>query len=111
MSDIWTDSRKSRLCELWDAGFTSPEIVTILGGGLTRSAVMGQVHRLGLSSRNNRGRNPTPSARLIRDMDRLAEQLEQGRSLALAATRLGMSIEMGEVLFDRIVEGLGKQAA
>jgi hypothetical protein len=45
------------------------------------------------------------------DMDRLADQVAEGRSLQLAATRLGMSIYRAEFLWAMIVHGLGKQAA
>ena len=43
-------------------------------------------------------------------MDRLADQLAEGRSVTLAATRLGMSIFRAEALFHRICIRLGKQA-
>ncbi|WP_338445920.1 hypothetical protein V5F89_12295 [Pelagerythrobacter marensis] len=44
------------------------------------------------------------------DMDRLADQLAEGRSLQVAATRLGISIFRAEALFHRIVTRLGRQA-
>ncbi len=50
------------------------------------------------------------SAQDERDMDRLADQLAQGRSLALSATRCGMSIFRAEWLFHRICNRLGPQA-
>ena len=50
------------------------------------------------------------SAQDERDMDRLADQLAEGRSLALAATRAGMSIFRAEALFHRIKARLGAQA-
>ncbi len=46
-----------------------------------------------------------------RDMDRLAEQVADGRSLALAASRLGMSAFRAQALWLRIVARLGKQAS
>ena len=46
----WTDERISILSELWDSGKTANEIAEILGG-VSRNAVIGKAHRLGLSSR------------------------------------------------------------
>ena len=57
-----------------------------------------------------RGGGDAVSAQDERDMDRLADQLAEGRSVTLAATRLGMSIFRAEALFHRICIRLGKQA-
>jgi len=46
-----------------------------------------------------------------RDMDRLADQVAEGRSLNVAASRLGMSFFRAQFLWARIVARLGKQAA
>lgn len=46
----WTDERVARLTELWNAGRSGTEIALDLGG-VTRSAVIGKVHRLGLDGR------------------------------------------------------------
>lgn len=45
-----------------------------------------------------------------RDMDRLADQLAEGRALPLAASRLGLSLHRAEALWHRIVILLGRQA-
>lgn len=45
------------------------------------------------------------------DMDRLADQVAEERSLQLAATRLGMSIYRAEYLWAIILHDLGRQAA
>lgn len=50
------------------------------------------------------------SAQDERDMDRLADQLAEGRSLNLAATRLGMSFPRAQSLWFRIIARLGPQA-
>lgn len=50
------------------------------------------------------------SARDTQDMDRLADQLAEGRSLAAAARRCGMSIFRAEALFHQIRYQLGAQA-
>ncbi len=47
----WTDKRVSRLTKLWAEGLSASQIATDLGG-ITRNAVIGKVHRLGLSGRS-----------------------------------------------------------
>ena len=46
----WTPERVKRLTELWNAGVTAGQIKKLLGG-VTRNAVVGKVHRLGLNRR------------------------------------------------------------
>ncbi len=47
----WTEDRVEVLKKLWLDGFSASQIAKQLGGGLTRNAVIGKVHRLGLSGR------------------------------------------------------------
>ena len=47
----WTDERVEQLKTLWTGGASASQIAKELGG-VTRNAVIGKVHRLGLSSRN-----------------------------------------------------------
>jgi GcrA cell cycle regulator len=46
----WTDERIDRLKELWSNGMTASQIAEELGG-VSRNAVIGKAHRLGLQSR------------------------------------------------------------
>ncbi|NKB51524.1 MAG: GcrA cell cycle regulator [Rhizobiaceae bacterium] len=46
----WTDDRVARLAKLWAEGLSASQIAADLGG-VTRNAVIGKVHRLGLSGR------------------------------------------------------------
>ena len=46
----WTDERIDRLKELWTKGMTASQIAEELGG-VSRNAVIGKAHRLGLQSR------------------------------------------------------------
>lgn len=65
----WTDERVELLKKLWADGLSASQIAAQLGG-VTRNAVIGKVHRLGLSGRAKsstpstapRLRKPTPSA-------------------------------------------------
>ncbi|MDR3373702.1 MAG: GcrA family cell cycle regulator [Ancalomicrobiaceae bacterium] len=56
----WTDERVEQLKKLWSDGFSASQIAAELGG-VTRNAVIGKVHRLGLS-----GRAKTPVAQPAR---------------------------------------------
>lgn len=47
----WTDERVVLLKRLWVEGKTAAEIAKLIGGGVTRNAVIGKAHRLKLSGR------------------------------------------------------------
>ncbi|MCZ8085799.1 MAG: GcrA family cell cycle regulator [Brevundimonas sp.] len=51
MSQGWTEERVGALKKLWLEGQSASQIAKALGGGVTRNAVIGKVHRLGLSGR------------------------------------------------------------
>ncbi len=53
----WTDERVEKLKELWGEGMSASQIAKALGG-VTRNAVIGKVHRLGLSNRGSGGTAP-----------------------------------------------------
>ena len=56
----WTDERIERLKKLWSEGLSASQIAAELGG-VTRNAVIGKVHRLGLSNRiGGEGDAPDP---------------------------------------------------
>jgi GcrA cell cycle regulator len=47
----WTSERIEQLKTLWDDGKSASQIAETMGEGLTRNAVIGKAHRLGLASR------------------------------------------------------------
>ena len=47
----WTDERVEKLRELWDKGLSASQIAKELAEGVTRNAVIGKAHRMGLASR------------------------------------------------------------
>ncbi|MEM8850210.1 MAG: GcrA family cell cycle regulator [Pseudomonadota bacterium] len=53
----WTDERVETLKRMWGEGATASQIAKELGG-VTRNAVIGKVHRLGLSSRSQGEEKP-----------------------------------------------------
>jgi len=58
-ASAWTDDRIGRLKTLWLEGQTAEQIARDLANGITRSAVLGKVHRMGLSG----GRSGRPPKR------------------------------------------------
>jgi len=47
----WTDERIALLKKMWKEGKSAAEIAKTLGKGVTRNAVIGKAHRMGLSGR------------------------------------------------------------
>ena len=47
----WTDERIDTLKTMWEAGQTASQIAEALGDGVSRNAVIGKAHRLGLQAR------------------------------------------------------------
>ena len=47
----WTDERIATLKKMWKEGKSAAEIAKTLGKGVTRNAVIGKAHRMGLSGR------------------------------------------------------------
>ena len=82
----WTEERVERLKSLWMEGLSASQIASELGG-VTRNAVIGKVHRLGLSGRVTTAAKPrAPRPRLQRS-PRYASGRTLGHrgSLALAS--------------------------
>ena len=55
----WTDERVEILRHMWLEGRSASQISAVLGSGLTRNAVIGKVHRLGLAGRVKPGTGPS----------------------------------------------------
>ena len=55
----WTDERVDQLKTLWTEGLSASQIARVLGG-VTRNAVIGKVHRLGLAGRATPSRSERP---------------------------------------------------
>lgn len=50
----WSEDRETQLVEMWQSGLTGSQIAKRLGG-VTRSAVIGKVHRMGMARKTNLG--------------------------------------------------------
>ena len=66
----WTDEKVAKLKELWGKGNTAAQIASIIGG-ISRNAVIGKAHRLGLSSR------PSPIKRKMIPLAAVSERMCQ----------------------------------
>jgi GcrA cell cycle regulator len=58
----WTDERVDLLRKLWNDGLSASQVAAELGGGITRNAVIGKIHRLGLAERAKAPAAPRPRA-------------------------------------------------
>ncbi len=63
----WTDERVELLKRLWGEGLSASQIAGRLAHGVTRNAVIGKVHRLGLSGRVTPQRTAHPRTRKTRE--------------------------------------------
>ena len=63
----WTDERVELLKKLWLDGRSASQISGELGGGVTRNAVIGKVHRMGLSGRTKPNEVAVASAPRLRE--------------------------------------------
>jgi len=57
---MWTVDRVDQLKSLWTEGLSASQIARTLGEGITRNAVIGKVHRLGLAGRATPSRIDRP---------------------------------------------------
>src|SRR5256714_15486004 len=61
----WSEDRVEQLKKLWEAGLSASQIAAELGN-VTRNAVIGKVHRLGLSGRAKSPSSAAPRQRKAR---------------------------------------------
>ncbi|MEM6375610.1 MAG: GcrA family cell cycle regulator [Pseudomonadota bacterium] len=61
----WNDERVELLKKMWSEGQSASQIAKELGG-VTRNAVIGKVHRLGLSNRNGSGGDAATKAKPVK---------------------------------------------
>ena len=79
----WSDDRVEQLKKLWEAGLSASQIAAELGN-VTRNAVIGKVHRLGLSGRAKSPATAAPrqrkAARPAQPMMRVARPVARGNT-------------------------------
>src|SRR5438034_8785739 len=86
----WTDERVEALKRLWSEGLSASHIAAELGG-VTRNAVIGKVHRLGLAGR---AKSPTSSAPRPRKQRSHGHMLRVSRPSVRGNTALAHAFEL-----------------
>jgi GcrA cell cycle regulator len=99
----WTDDRVEQLKKLWEGGLSASQIAAELGN-VTRNAVIGKVHRLGLSGRAKSPSSAAPrqrKARPERQMMRVARPVSRGNTALAHAFEL--ELEPDPIAYDNLV--------
>lgn len=90
----WNEKRVERLTKLWADGLSSSEIAAELGGGLSRNAVIGKVHRLNLPGRRLQARLDQHREKRLKKRTTIARWRRDGTSLKLMETTTGTAPEL-----------------
>lgn len=92
----WTDERVELLKKLWSDGLSASQIAAKIGGGVSRNAVIGKVHRLGLSGRGKTKAVSTLRSRRVTRAPSAPAPLAQPvrNNVTLASVSASFAIEM-----------------
>lgn len=91
---MWTDERVELLRKLWSEGLSASQIAAEIGG-ITRNAVIGKVHRLGLSGRAKSTSSTLPRVRKARSGTQIARSARPSvRGNTALAVRLAPVYEL-----------------
>lgn len=99
----WTDERVEQLRKLWEAGLSASQIAAELGN-ITRNAVIGKVHRLGLSGRAKCSSSSAPRPRKARaptHMVRIPRPAVRGNTVLAQAFE--MELDPDPIAYDNVV--------
>ena len=99
----WTDDRVEQLKKLWEGGLSASQIAAELGN-VTRNAVIGKVHRLGLSGRAKSPASAAPrqrKARPERHLMRVARPVSRGNTALAHAFEV--EFDPDPIAFDNVV--------
>jgi len=99
----WTDDRVEQLKKLWEGGLSASQIAAELGN-VTRNAVIGKVHRLGLSGRAKAPSSAAPrprKARPAQQMMRVSRPASRGNTALAHAFEI--ELELDPVAFYNVV--------
>ena len=83
IATAWTEDRVQALTRLWRDGQSASQIARALAGGVTRNAVIGKVHRLGLSGRAKPSTPPSRSPRAAQSRGRVLRAASAPRRVTL----------------------------
>ena len=98
----WTDERVETLKRLWGDGLSASQIAAELGG-ITRNAVIGKVHRLGLSGRAKSATSAAPRQRKPRSTQILRVSRPAARGNTALAQAFEFEVEAEPELVQNVV--------
>src|SRR5207248_10990913 len=99
----WSDDRVEQLKKLWESGLSASQIAAELGS-VTRNAVIGKVHRLGLSGRAKSPSSAAPrqlKARPAQHMMRVPRPVSRGNTALAHAFEV--ELEPDPIAYDNVV--------
>lgn len=102
---IWSDDRVEQLKKLWEAGLSASQIAAELGN-VTRNAVIGKVHRLGLSGRAKSPSSAAPrqrKARPLRTNPFVPPPKVKTRGNPALASALEVELEPDPIIYDNVI--------
>lgn len=82
----WTDDRIEMLKAHWEAGMTASQIAEALGQGVSRNAVIGKAHRLGLEARPSPVKIGEAASAVVHAVVAAAEGVVEGLSTPASKT-------------------------
>src|SRR5437588_5494882 len=99
----WSDDRVEQLKKLWEGGLSASQIAAELGN-VTRNAVIGKVHRLGLSGRAKAPSSAAPrqrkAARPAQPMMRVSRPASRGNTALAHAFEV--ELEPDPIAYDNV---------
>ncbi len=90
----WTEERVELLRKLWNEGLSASRVAAELGEGITRNAVIGKIHRLGLAERDKAAKPVVrdKSSRKSNQHEQMAETAEVMGNVALALAPIAEAV-------------------
>jgi GcrA cell cycle regulator len=97
----WSDDRVEQLKKLWESGLSASQIAAELGS-VTRNAVIGKVHRLGLSGRAKSPSSAAPRQRKARPAQPMM-RVPRSRGNTALAHAFEVELEPDPIAYDNVV--------
>jgi GcrA cell cycle regulator len=98
----WSDERVEQLKKLWESGLSASQIAAELGN-VTRNAVIGKVHRLGLSGRAKAPSTAAPRPRKARPTQMVRVSRPMSRGNTALAQAFEVEVETDPIAYDNVV--------
>ena len=97
----WTDDRIEELRRMWAEGLSASQIAGALGG-VTRNAVIGKIHRLGLSGRVKA--SPRPATRTVQSKPVARQRTAAPRVMAVGSAAVKVVESAYDVAPEPVIE-------